>query len=138
MTSKSSMLLNSVYCGTCSQKSSIKALLSRCTENASNAPGLPKHCLGHHMCKPGIPSVRRVPAAVIKNQEAPFLLGCRQTLYVTAAVSPALRLPASWLQGLTLALRRPASLKEPGTLDTQPACLALGSWFQHLADGYRL
>ena len=45
---------------------------------------------------------------------------------------------ASCLQGLTLALRRPASLKEPGTLDTQPACLALGSWFQHLADGYRL
>lgn len=45
---------------------------------------------------------------------------------------------ASCLLGLTLALRRPASLKEPGTLDTQPACLALGSWFQHLADGYRL
>lgn len=44
----------------------------------------------------------------------------------------------SWLQGLTLALRRPASLREPGALDTQPACLALGSWFQHLADGYRL
>lgn len=43
----------------------------------------------------------------------------------------------SWLQGLTLALGRLASLEEAGTLHTQPACLAPGSWFQHLADGYR-
>ena len=97
-----------------------------------SSPCSPFSSHGHHRCKPGIPSVPRVPAAVFKNQEAPFLPGCLQLSAQRCGFL------ASCLLGLMLALRRPASLKEPGTLDTQPACLALGSWFQHLADGYRL
>ena len=58
-----------------------------------SSPCSPFSSHGHHRCTPGIPSVPRVPAAVFKNQEAPFLPGCRQTLHVPAALSPALRLP---------------------------------------------
>ena len=67
--------------------------LSDSPKRLPSSPCSPFSSHGRHMCKPSIPSVPRVPAAVLKNQEAPLLPGCRQTLHVPAALSPALRLP---------------------------------------------
>ena len=51
------------------------------------------------MCKPSILSVLGVPSGVIKHKEALFFPGCSQTLDVTAAVNPALWLPAFMAAG---------------------------------------
>ena len=53
------------------------------------------------MFKPSILSVPvwAVPSGVVKNKEALFFSECNQTLYVTAAVIPALWLPAIMAAG---------------------------------------
>lgn len=96
---------------------------------------------GHHMCKPSILSIPgwAVPSGVIKYKETLFIRECNQTLYVAAAVIPALWLPAIMAAGANFGSGRTGI---PGrkwhlVYTPTPPRLALDSWFQDLANGYR-